>query len=100
MQNFFYMEMILFFIENYTLVGNNRLNTSPNARRGSGNVGAFIKNEILTKYTFDADKSLEDTLILKLTHRIDYYVIILFIYYLPPDCSTRVVTADAFLNEK
>ena len=86
------------FIENYTWVGNNRLNISPNARRGLGGVGAFIKNEFLTKYTFDADKSLEDTLILKLTHRIDYSVIVLFICYLTPDCSTRAVDTDAFLN--
>ena len=75
------------------------MNISPNARRGSGGVGAFIKNEFLTKYTFDANKSLEDTLILKLTHRIDNSVIFLFICYLPPDCSTRAVDADAFLNE-
>ena len=87
------------FIENYTWVGNNRLNISPNARRGSGGVGAFINNDSLTKYTYDADKRLEDTLILKLTNRIDYSVIVLFICYLPPDCSTRAVDADAFLNE-
>ena len=86
------------FIENYTWVGNNRLNISPNAPRGSGSVVAFTKNEYLTKYTFDTDKSSEDSLILKLTHRIDNSVMVLFICYLPPDCFTRAAEADDFFQ--
>ena len=67
------------FIENFTWAGNNRSSIHPNARRGSGGVGAFIKNEFLSNYTFDADRSLEDILILKLTNRVDGSVIVLFI---------------------
>ena len=68
-------------IENYTWVGNIRLNINPNARRGSGGVGTFTKNEFLTKYTCVTDKSMEDTLILKFTHRIDSSVLVLFMLF-------------------
>ena len=64
---FFTNETLSF--ENYTWVGNNRINLNLSALRGSGGVGAFIKNDFLTKYTFEADKSLEDILILKFTNR-------------------------------
>ena len=84
-------------IENYTWVGNNRINLNPSARWGSGGVGAFIKNDFLTKYTFEADKSLEDILILKFTNRLDKFV--LCIGYLPPDFSTKAVNRDAFFND-
>ena len=85
-------------IENYTWVGNIRLNINPNARRGSGGVGTFIKNEFLTKYTCVTDKSMEDTLILKFTHRIDSSVLVLFMLF-ATDCSTRAVDADVVFNE-
>ena len=86
-------------IENYTWVGNNRINLNPSARPGSGGVGAFIKNGFLTKYTFEADKSLEDILILKFTNRFDKSAFVLFICYLPPDFSMRAVDGDAFFND-
>ena len=86
-------------VENYTWVGNNRINLNPSARRGSGGVGAFVKNDFLTKYTFEADKSLEDILILKFTNRFDKSAFVLFIGYPPPDFSTRAVDRDAFFND-
>ena len=62
-------------------------------------MGEFIKNDFLTKYTFEADKSLEDILILKFTNRFDKSAFVLFIGYLPPDFSTRAVDGDAFFND-
>ena len=57
---------------------------------------ALIKKDFLTKYTFAADKSLEDIPILKFTNRFDKSVFVLIIGYLLPDFSTRAVDGDAF----
>jgi hypothetical protein len=52
--------------DGFTWIGNNRGNLHANAHRGSGGVGAFLKNELFDFYDITTlDKSVEDILWIK-----------------------------------
>ena len=54
--------------------GNNRKNIHVRARKGSGGVGVFVKNELLCTFSIEIiEQSLEGIIALKFSHKyIDY----------------------------
>jgi len=87
-------------LDGYTWYGKNRRYTNKRAKRGSGGVGAFIKNSVLEHFNVDIlDSNTGDILWLKLTSRcyIDFKIV-LCVCYLPPVCSSRVNDAEQFFE--
>ena len=87
-------------LSDYTWVGQNRnTNISPNARRGSGGVGVFIKNEFLVNYDLSVDRSLDDVVFVKLTSKQDNTSLTVCVCYLPPEHSSRHMDVDSFFSD-
>ena len=87
-------------LSDYTWVGQNRnTNISPNARRGSGGVGVFIKNEFLVNYDLSVDRSLDDVVFVKLTSKQDNTSLTVCVCYLPPEHSWRHMDVDSFFSD-
>ena len=76
------------FIEGYTWYGHNRSTKHVNARRGSGGVGLFVRNELFTHFKVEIiDKSIDGILLLQVTHLVSEYTIAVVSCYLPPVSS-------------
>ena len=86
-------------LNGYSWYGNNRNNLHKNARRGSGGVGAFVKNSILEQYSCTIDISMEDVILLKFEHRVSGHKLTLCICCLPPERSSRRCDGEAFFND-
>jgi len=78
-------------IPGYRWFGNNRLNISKRAVRGSGGVGILIKDSLFNKYSIDiVDKNYEDIIWVSCTQTKDpYQVLYICVCYLPPASSSR-----------
>ncbi len=86
-------------IDGYKWYGNNRVACHPRAKRGSGGVGALIKNDILQMFNVSIlDNTEEDMLWLKLTSKVSEFVLCLCICYLPPKGSSRGSEGDMFFT--
>ncbi|MES9881007.1 MAG: reverse transcriptase family protein [Sedimenticola sp.] len=84
-------------VPGYTFYGHNRTLLHNNARRGSGGVGAFVKNELQTlKNVSVLDDNIEDILWLKLSAKVECESIVLCVCYLPPADSSRHVDSESF----
>jgi hypothetical protein len=77
-------------IDGFTWIGNNRGHLHANAHRGSGGVGAFLKNELFDVCDITTlDKSVEDILWIKVKCKMSDYILCIAICYLPPNESSR-----------
>lgn len=57
-------------IDGYTFYGHNRGDLHKRAKRGSGGVGIFVRNQLLNMFTVSIlDDAVEDILWIKLSHR-------------------------------
>ena len=73
------------FIDGYTWYGHNRPTKHVNARRGSGGVRLFVKNELFNHFKVEIiDKSTDGILLLQFTHLVSEYTIAVVSCYLPP----------------
>ena len=77
-------------IPGYRWFGNNRLNISKRAVRGSGGVGILIKDSLFNKYSIDiVDKNYEDIIWVSCTQTKDPdQVLYICVCYLPPASSS------------
>lgn len=86
-------------IDGFTWIGNNRGNLHANAHRGSGGVGAFLKNELFDFYDITTlDKSVEDILWIKVKCKTSDYILCIAICYLPPNESSRPNDQEMFFE--
>lgn len=86
------------FQEGFKWIGNNRKNIHVKAKRGSGGVGIFIKNEFLENHKVQIiDDKYDDILWIKvqLNKERDLY---LCVCYLPPENTTRIIDSEEFFN--
>lgn len=86
-------------VNGYTFYSNNRTNIHRNAKRGSGGVGIFVKNELMSLYNVSIlDATVEDILWLKFSSENCAENIVICACYLPPSESTRVNDPDIFYS--
>ena len=86
-------------LDDYKWYGNNRLSCHPKAKRGSGGVGALVKNEVLQLFNVSVlDNTEEDIMWLKFVHKMNDFVLCLCIGYLPPKGSSRASEGDVFFR--
>ena len=79
-------------LDDYKWYGNNRKNIHVRARKGSGGVGFFIRDDIANSFDVSIlDNTREGVLWLKLVNKIDDTVILPCVCYLPPENSSRHV---------
>ena len=84
-------------VDGYKWYGNNRTNLHTNARRGSGGVGCFVKNDIFLTYDVQIlDANTDGIMWISLTPKATGECICICICYLPPENSTRAVDAESF----
>ena len=86
-------------VSGYTFYGHNRVNLHRRAKRGSGGVGIFVRNQLLNTFTVSVlDDTVEDILWVKLIHRdnVPSDNIVLCVAYLPPSDSVRNNDPEAF----
>ncbi|CAC5395184.1 unnamed protein product [Mytilus coruscus] len=68
-------------IDGYTWIGNNRENLHINAQRGSGGVGAFLKNDLFEFYDITTlDNSVEDILWIKVKSKSSDFILCVAVY--------------------
>ena len=87
------------YVSGYTFYGHNRVNLHRRAKRGSGGVGIFVRNQLLNTFTVSVlDDTVEDILWVKLIHRDNMPSdnIVLCVAYLPPSDSVRNNDPEAF----
>lgn len=86
-------------IKGYTWIGNNRKQIHKKAKRGSGGVGFFIKDNIVKSSNVSVvDDNSDDILWIKLSTGQDRFLF-LCVCYLPPHHSSRPVESDVFLHK-
>ena len=87
-------------IPGYRWFGNNRLNISKRAVRGSGGVGILIKDSLFNKYSIDiVDKNYEDIIWVSCTQTKDPdQVLYICVCYLPPASSSRGDKSHEFFD--
>lgn len=84
-------------IPGYTFYSHNRTSIHKRAKRGSGGVGIFIRNELLKLFSVTVlDDKVEDVLWIKLSSNIRSDDIVLCVAYLPPSESVRNNDPEAF----
>ena len=86
-------------IPGYTYYSHNRTNIHKKAKRGSGGVGIFIRNELLKLFSVSIlDDTVEDILWIKLSSLVNVRSddIVLCVAYLPPSDSVRNNDPEAF----
>ena len=83
----------------YKWYGNNRTSTHRNAVRGSGDVGVFVKSELLDEYVIIMlDKSVEDILWIQLKCKSSNLSMCLAVCYPPPNESSRPIDQEMFFD--
>ncbi|CAC5399804.1 unnamed protein product [Mytilus coruscus] len=86
-------------IDGYTWIGNNRENLHINAQRGSGGVGAFLKNDLFEFYDITTlDNSVEDILWIKVKSKSSDFILCVAVCYLPPNESSRLSDQELFFE--
>lgn len=86
-------------VDGYTYYTHNRANIHKKAKRGSGGVGVFIRNELKNFFSVSIlDDSVEDVLWIKFSslENVQSDNIVLCIAYLPPSDSVRNNDPEAF----
>lgn len=86
-------------VDGYTYFTHNRVSIHKKAKRGSGGVGVFIRNELLNLFSvLVLDDSIEDVLWIKLSNvaKVQSDNIVLCVAYLPPAGSVRNNDPEAF----
>lgn len=86
-------------LKGYRWYGHNRNKIHVRAKRGSGGVGFFIKEEVCSDYDImRLDDSYEGILWLKLTAKFGNQELLCCVCYLPPIESTRDIDCNDFLD--
>ncbi|CAC5415578.1 unnamed protein product [Mytilus coruscus] len=86
-------------IDGYTWIGNNRENLHINAQRGSGGVGAFLKNDLFEFYDITTlDNSVEEISWIKLKSKSSDFILCVAVCYLPPNESSRLNDQELFFE--
>ena len=89
------------YVPGFKYYAHNRVNINRRAKRGSGGVGVFIRNELFDMFSVSVlNDTVEDILWLKLTPLHSHNksdVIVLCVAYLPPSESVRNNDPEAFL---
>ena len=84
-------------LENFTFYGHNRHSTHIRAPKGSGGVGIFVKNDIISQLNVSVlDKSYDGILGISLISKETDYSIVIFSTSLPPETSTWGRDATGF----
>ena len=86
-------------IPGYKYFSHNRINIHKKAKRGSGGVGIFIRNELMKRFSVcTLDDTVEDILWIKLSSLTNVRTddIVLCVAYLPPSESVRNNDPEAF----
>ena len=87
------------YLKHFRWFGNNRKNVHVNARSGSGGVGLFVKETVLSAFDVNVlDENCEDILWVKLSARNFDCTLLICVCYLPPARSSRYVNASEFYN--
>ena len=83
----------------YRWIGSNRKGLHVRARTGSGGVGFFIKERILSAFNIEIlDSEFEGILWLKMTNHLSNLSIYPCVCYLPPENSSRQADVHAFFD--
>lgn len=86
-------------LKGYQWYGHNRKKIHVRAKRGSGGVGFFIKEDMCSDYDIiRLDDSYEGILWLELTPKVGKQELLCCVCYLPPTESTRDVDCNDFLD--
>ena len=87
-------------LHGYEWFGHNRELIHKRAKRGSGGVGFFIKNDVCDNFDIQIlDDNFEGILWLKMVHKIDKSVILPCVCYLLPENSSRSFDVLAFYDQ-